>query len=67
MTVPGIGLGNIERMERIFYRAFTQLMAPNSRFSDARRATLQAASDLYGGASNERTQVEMAWAAVGVN
>jgi Zn-dependent metalloprotease len=67
MTVPGIGLGNIERMERIFYRAFTQLMAPNSRFSDARRATLQAASDLYGGASNERTQVELAWTAVGVN
>jgi bacillolysin len=66
-TVPGIGLGNIERMERIFYRAFTQLMAPNSLFSDARRATLQAASDLYGAGSNERAQVEMAWTAVGVN
>ena len=54
-------------MERIFYRAFTQLMAPNSRFSDARRATLQAASDLYGAGSNERAQVELAWTAVGVN
>ena len=67
ITVPGVGQGNIERMERIFYRAFTQLMAPNSRFSDARRATLQAASDLYGAGSNDRAQVELAWTAVGVN
>jgi thermolysin len=67
VTVPGIGLSNIERMEKIFYRAFTLLMAPNSRFSDARRATLQAATDLYGGGSNERAQVELAWTAVGVN
>jgi Zn-dependent metalloprotease len=67
ITVPGVGLGNIERMERIFYRAFTQLMAPNSQFSDARRATLQAATDLYGDGSNDRAQVELAWNAVGVN
>ena len=67
VTVAGVGQANIERMERIFYRAFTQLMAPNSRFSDARRATLQAASDLYGAGSNERAQVELAWTAVGVN
>ena len=65
--VPGVGVANIERMERIFYRAFTQLMAPNSQFSDARRATLQAATDLYGAGSNERAQVELAWNAVGVN
>jgi hypothetical protein len=31
------------------------------------RATLQAATDLYGGGSNERAQVELAWNAVGVN
>jgi bacillolysin len=67
VTVAGVGTGNIERMERIFYRAFTELMTPNSRFSDARRATLQAASDLYGAGSNERAQVELAWTAVGVN
>jgi Zn-dependent metalloprotease len=67
ITVPGIGPSNIERMERVFYRAFTQLMGPSSRFSDARRATLQAAADLYGGGSNERAQVELAWTAVGVN
>ncbi|MEO5740506.1 MAG: M4 family metallopeptidase [Vicinamibacterales bacterium] len=67
VTVQGIGQGNIERMERIFYRAFTELMTPNSRFSDARRATLQAASDLYGAGSTDRAQVELAWTAVGVN
>jgi thermolysin len=66
-TVPGIGLANIEKMERIFYRAFTELLGPNARFSDARGATLQAAADLYGAGSNERSQVELAWTAVGVN
>jgi bacillolysin len=67
ITVPGIGLNNIERMERIFYRAFTMLMAPSSTFSDARQATLQAAADLYGTGSAERAQGELAWTAVGVN
>jgi bacillolysin len=67
INVPGVGLANIERMERIFYRAFTQLLTPNSRFSDARRATLQAAADLFGAGSHERAQVELAWTAVGVN
>jgi Zn-dependent metalloprotease len=67
INVPGVGQANIERMERIFYRAFTQLLTPSARFSDARRATLQAAADLYGAGSNERAQVELAWTAVGVN
>jgi thermolysin len=67
ISVAGIGQDNIERMEKIFYRAFVMLMAPNSRFSDARRATLQAAADLYGTGSNERSQVAQAWTAVGVN
>jgi bacillolysin len=67
MTVPGVGLDNIERIEKIFYRAFALLMAPNSKFSDARAATLQAATDLYGADSNEHSQVEQAWTAVGVN
>src|SRR6185295_18645423 len=67
INVPGVGMGNMERIERVFYRAFTMLMAPNSRFSDARRATIQEASDLFGAGSNERTQVELAWTAVGVN
>ncbi len=66
LTVAGIGLANMERMERIVYRAFAFLMGPGSRFSDARAATLQAATDLYGAASNERAQLQQAWTAVGV-
>jgi bacillolysin len=67
ISVAGIGFTDIERMERIFYRAFVMLMGPNSNFSDARRATLQAAADLYGNGGNERSQLEQAWNAVGVN
>jgi bacillolysin len=67
INVQGIGLTNIERMERIFYRAFAFLMGPLSQFADARAATLQAAADLYGANSNERAQVQQAWTAVGVN
>jgi thermolysin len=67
ITVGGIGFNNIERMERIFYRAFVFLMGPNSQFTNARAATLQAATDLYGSGSNERAQIQQAWTAVGVN
>jgi thermolysin len=67
IEVPGVGFANIEQMEKIFYRAFVMLMGPNSNFSDARRATIQAAADLYGSGSNQESQVERAWTAVGVN
>ncbi|MCM3878531.1 MAG: M4 family metallopeptidase [Vicinamibacterales bacterium] len=66
-TVTGVGMNNLERMERIFYRGWVFLMGPNSKFTDARAATLQAATDLYGSGSNERNQVAAAWSAVGVN
>jgi thermolysin len=66
-TVAGVGTGNIERMLRIFYRGFTFYLTPFSQFSDARAATLLAASDLYGPNSNDRAQLLQAWAAVGVN
>ncbi|HKY21597.1 MAG TPA: M4 family metallopeptidase [Vicinamibacterales bacterium] len=67
ITVAGVGMSNIERLEKIFYRAFVLLMGPASRFSDARVATLQAATDLYGSGSPERAQIALAWTAVGVN
>jgi Zn-dependent metalloprotease len=66
ITVGGIGLANLERMERIFYRGFAFMLTPLSKFIDARNATLQAATDLYGANSNERAQLEQAWTAVGV-
>lgn len=65
--VQGIGLSNLERMEKIFYRAFVFMLGPRSQFRDARAATLQAAIDLYGGSSNEHAQLQLAWDAVGVN
>jgi bacillolysin len=67
ITVTGVGMNNIDRMEKIFYRGWVFLLTANARFSDARAATLQAASDLYGAGSNERAQVLAAWNAVGVN
>jgi bacillolysin len=66
ISVEGIGLASMERMERIFYRAFSFMLTPFAQFSDARAATLQAAADLYGASSRERTQLERAWNAVGV-
>jgi bacillolysin len=66
ITVQGVGLTNIERMERIFYRAFVFLTGSRAQFSDARAATLQAATDLFGSGSNERAQLLQAWSAVGV-
>jgi Zn-dependent metalloprotease len=67
IAVNGVGLSNIRRMEQIFYRAFVFYLGPNARFHDARSATLQAATDLFGPGSNEGAQVAQAWTAVGVN
>jgi Zn-dependent metalloprotease len=67
LRVQGVGAANREQMEKIFYRAFTQLLPANARFTTARAATLQAAQDLYGGNSAVMTAVAQAWTAVGVN
>ena len=67
MTVQGVGGANREQIEKVFYRAFTQLMPSNSTFSVARAATIQAARDLYGGNSPAEQAVTAAWTAVGVN
>ena len=67
MSVQGIGGANREQMEKVFYRAFTQLMPANSTFSVARATTIQAARDLYGSNSAAERAVTQAWTAVGVN
>ena len=67
LAVEGVGLANIDRMERIFYRGFLYFLTPRSGFSDARLATVLAAEELYGPSSPERAAVQQAWAAVGVN
>ncbi|WP_304984926.1 M4 family metallopeptidase [Corallococcus sp. CA047B] len=48
----------------IFYRANTVYLTPGSTFADARAATAQAASDLYG--ASAVASVNEAWSAVGV-
>jgi bacillolysin len=66
IPVTGVGIANMEQIEKVFYRAFTLLMPANSTFATARAATIQAARDLYptGPVVNAVTQ---AWTAVGVN
>ena len=48
IRVQGVGASNREQIEKVFYRAFTQLMPSNADFSMARAITLRAAQDLYG-------------------
>jgi bacillolysin len=67
IAVQGVGGANREQIEKVFYRAFTQLMPANSTFSVARAATIQAARDLYGSNSAAERAVTAAWTAVGVN
>ena len=42
----GVGAANREQIEKVFYRAFTQLLPANATFAVARAATIQAARDL---------------------
>jgi len=67
ISVQGVGANNREQMEKVFYRAFTTLMPASATFAIARRATQQAARDLYGEGSNAERAVTQAWTAVGVN
>jgi bacillolysin len=65
-AVAGVGFANREQMEKIFYRAFTQMMPANASFAQARAITLQAARDLHGAGSSQENAVAQAWSAVGV-
>ena len=67
IRVQGVGAANREQIEKVFYRAFTQLMPSNANFSMARAITLRAAQDLYGLNSAPFNAVRDAWTAVGVN
>ncbi|MET8030817.1 M4 family metallopeptidase [Streptomyces avermitilis] len=62
-TVTGIGRS---KALAIFYRALTRYMVSTTDFHDARSATLQAATDMYGADSTEYQTVDKAWAAVNV-
>jgi thermolysin len=67
ITVVGVGGGNREQIERVFYRAFTQMMPANATFAVARQVTTQAAVDLYGAGSAVVRAIGDAWTAVGVS
>jgi thermolysin len=67
LAVTGVGLANMEQIEKVFYRAFTLLMPANSTFATARAATIQAARDLYATNPAVVNAVTQAWTAVGVN
>jgi Zn-dependent metalloprotease len=67
LGVQGVGGASREQIERVFYRAFTQLMPANATFATARAATIQASVDLFGGNSAANRAVTQAWTAVGVN
>lgn len=66
LSVQGVGSANRDQIEKVFYRAFTQLMPSNSTFAVARAATIQAARDLYPSNSGVERAVTDAWTAVGV-
>ena len=50
----------------IWYRALTVYLTRSSKFIDARIATVNAATDLYGASSTQVTEVKNAWDGVGV-
>lgn len=62
-TVSGIGLS---AAEQIIYRTETVYLTATSKYADWRTACINAATDLYGASSNQVTQVQNAWYAVGI-
>jgi thermolysin len=67
INVKGVGAANRDQVEKVFYRAFTQLMPASATFSTARATTIQSARDIYGVGSPAESAVTQAWTAVGVN
>jgi thermolysin len=67
LNVQGVGGGNREQIERVFYRAFTLMLPADATFSTARAATIQSARDLYGSGSAAEQALIQAWTAVGVS
>jgi thermolysin len=66
LAVEGVGFSNRKQIEKVFYRAFTQILTASSTFSNARAACIQSARDLFGIGSAPERAVTQAWDAVGV-
>lgn len=65
--VTAIGSTGKNDAERIFYRALTVYLHPQSTLEDARAAALQAAEDLFGAASPQVMAVQQGYNAVGLD
>ncbi|MEV5966434.1 M4 family metallopeptidase [Kribbella sp. NPDC051952] len=63
-SITGIGH---DKLGKVWYRALTTYMTSGTTYAQARTATLNAATDLYGATSTERATVAAAWSAVAVN
>lgn len=63
-TVTGIGR---DAAQKIWFRALDVYMTSGTTYAQARTATLNAATDLYGAASTQRSAVAAAWSAVSVS
>ncbi|CAM5240807.1 Neutral metalloproteinase OS=Streptomyces tendae OX=1932 GN=GUR47_36250 PE=3 SV=1 [Streptomyces tendae] len=62
-TVTGIGRA---KALQVWYKALTEYMTSTTDYAAARKATLSAASDLYGADSTEYKTVGAAWTAINV-
>jgi Zn-dependent metalloprotease len=66
LSVTGVGTANRAQIEKIFFRAVTQLMPNNANFQTAAAVVIQAAVDLYGADSAATQAVTQAMTAVGL-
>ena len=66
LAVTGVGAANRVQIEKIFFRAETQLMPNNASLQTAAAAVIQAALDLYGPSSAATQAVTQAMVAVGL-
>jgi hypothetical protein len=66
LSVTGVGAANRAQIEKIFFRAMTQLMPNNANVVTAAAAVVQAAVDLYGPGAAATQAVTQAMTAVGL-
>lgn len=66
VSVSGVGATNRAQIEKVFFRAITQLMPNNANFQTAAATVIQAANDLYGPSGAATQAVTQAMTAVGL-
>ena len=66
LSVTGVGAANRAQIEKVFFRAETQLMPNNASLQTAAAAVIQAAVDLFGASGAPTQAVTQAMVAVGL-